>query len=88
MEENRIHNVILEKREKLTISGVKDLGIYNEDYIELSTVMGYMTVKGENLHINKFNTEDGELKVDGTVFSVDYGEEKTQKGSFWSGLFK
>lgn len=88
MEENRIHNVILEKREKLTISGVKDLGIYNEDYIELSTVMGFMTVKGENLHINKFNTEDGELKVDGTVFSVDYGEEKAQKSSFWSGLFK
>ena len=88
MEENRLHNVIMEKRERLTVSGVKDLGVYNEDLVELSTVMGFMTVKGENLHINKFDTQDGELKVEGTFYSVDYGEEKTAKGSFWSGLFK
>ena len=88
MDENKLHNVIMEKREKLTVSGVKDLGVYNEELVELLTVMGFMTVKGENLHINKFDTQDGELKVEGTIYSVDYGEEKTAKGSFWSGLFK
>ena len=63
MEENKLHNIIMEKREKLSISGVKDIGIYNEEIVELSTVMGELVVKGSNMHINKFNTEDGELKA-------------------------
>ena len=83
MEENRLHNIILEKREKLMISGVKDIGIYNETVVELSTVMGEMIVKG-----NKFNTSDGELIIDGTIDSVVYEEETEHRGGFWSGLFK
>ena len=88
MEENRLHNIILEKREKLMISGVKDIGIYNETVVELSTVMGEMIVKGNNMHINKFNTSDGELIIDGTIDSVVYEEETEHRGGFWSGLFK
>ena len=88
MEENKLHNIIMEKRERLSISGVKDIGIYNEELVELSTVMGELVVKGNNMHINKFNTEDGELKIEGSISSVSYEDEKMSKGSFWSGLFK
>ena len=76
MEENKLHNIIMEKREKLSISGVKDIGIYNEEIVELSTVMGELVVKGSNMHINKFNTDDGELKIEGNINSVAYEEEK------------
>lgn len=88
MEENKVHNIILEKREKLLISGVKDIGVYNEELVELSTVMGEMLVRGSNMHINKFNTADGELIIDGMIDSIAYEEEKENRGSFWSGLFK
>ena len=88
MEENKLHNIIMEKREKLSISGVKDIGIYNEEIVELSTVMGELVVKGSNMHINKFNTDDGELKIEGNINSVAYEEEKMCKGGFWSGIFR
>ncbi len=88
MEENKLHNIILEKREKLLISGVKDIGVYNEELVELSTVMGELVVKGSNMHINKFNTADGELIIDGNIDSVAYREETNGRGGFWSGLFK
>ena len=88
MEENKVHNIILEKREKLLISGVKDIGVYNEELVELSTVMGELVVKGSNMHINKFNTADGELIIDGSIDSGAYEEEKEGRGGFWSGLFK
>ena len=88
MEENKLHNIIMEKREKLSISGVKDIGIYNEDSVELTTVMGELGVKGNNMHINKFNIEDGELVIYGSIDSVVYADETERKSGFWSGLFK
>ena len=55
MEENKLHNIIMEKREKVSVSGVKDIGVYNEESVELTTVMGDLVIKGSNMHINKFN---------------------------------
>ena len=88
MEENKLHNVIMEKREKISISGVRDIGVYNEEVVGLSTVMGELVVKGYGMHINKFNIEDGELIIYGNIDSFAYEEEKNTKGGFWSGLFK
>ena len=88
MEEIKLHNVIMEKREKLTVGGVKDIGIYNEEVVELSTVMGDMKIEGKKLHINKFNVEDGELKIEGEISAVIYEEIRENKGGFFSGLFR
>lgn len=37
---NLVHNVILEGREKLSVSGVKDVDSFDESIVELYTEMG------------------------------------------------
>lgn len=92
IEENRIkatHNIILENRKNLTVSAVKDVDSYDEKAIIMFTELGMLVVKGSNLHINRFNTQSGELVLEGTIDSLTYSEqEKRTASSFMSKLFK
>ena len=43
-----IHNVIMENRKALTISGVTDVDSFDERCISLYTQMGELVIKGED----------------------------------------
>ena len=49
-----IQNLILENRGKLSISGVLDVLSFDDQVVILETELGLLTVKGENIRINKF----------------------------------
>ena len=51
-EKNNVHNVILEGRKNLTISGVTDVDSFDERCISLYTQLGELVIKGRELHIN------------------------------------
>ena len=55
MTSNTIQNVILENREKLTISGVLDVLSFDDQIVIVETELGLLTVKGENLRINNID---------------------------------
>lgn len=83
------HNIILENRNKLSISGVNDVDSFDEKQISAFTEMGFLTIKGSNLHINRFNTQNGELNLSGKIDSFCYSNrEKMSTTSFISKLFK
>ena len=83
------HNVIMENRKKLTITGIREIDSFNEQLIEAVTEMGALTIKGENLHINKLNKETKEAVIDGKISSFSYSEQKRKSGaSLFKGLFK
>ena len=64
------HNVILEDRRNLTVSGVSDVDSFDEQNITVFTDMGELAVRGYNLHINKLNIETGELTLEGEISSL------------------
>ena len=66
------HNVILEDRRRLTVSGVSDVDSFDEQTVIVFTQMGELTVKGEDLHINRLSLEMGELAVEGDIASLSY----------------
>ena len=77
MEENKIkmpHNLVLEDRKKLNVSGVCDVDSFDEETIVVYTQMGELTVRGNDLHINKLSVETGELKVFSAKFSDNWEE--------------
>lgn len=83
------HNIIMENRKKLTISGIRDIDSFNEQLIEAITEMGTLIIKGENLHINKLSKETKEVAIEGKILSLVYGEPKHKSGSsLFKGLFK
>lgn len=84
------HSLTMENREKLCISGVEDVDSFNDTVVVLQTNMGLLTIKGEDLHINKLNVENGELLVEGGIDSCEYSDNDISKreGSFFSRLFR
>ena len=58
-----IQNLILENREKLSISGVIDVLSFDDQVVMIETELGLLTVKGEELRINKLSIDTSEVIV-------------------------
>ena len=82
------HNCILEDRRALSVSGVNDVGSFDEETITASTEYGELTVRGEKLHITKLSLEIGELCIEGKISSLSYADVPDKSGSFLSRVFR
>lgn len=81
------HQLMLEDRRCLTLSGVSDVDSFDETTVVVYTDMGELTVKGEGLHIGRLNVETGDLRVEGRVQSLTYAES-AERGGFFRRLFR
>ena len=82
------HHVIMEDRKKLSVSGVQDVDSFDESTVVLYTNMGKMTVRGVNLHVNAFDVAGGDFSMEGDILGLDYSDEKKEKQSFLTRLFR
>ena len=87
MDENILHNIIIEERNRLNISGVKEVVSFEDETIVLITTKGKMIIKGENLHINQFDTKTNDLLAEGKIHAVAYQSDEA-KGSLFSKLLR
>ncbi len=83
------HNIILEDRRMLTVSGVSDVDSFDEQTVMLYTELGELTIRGSDLHMNKLNVETGEVYIEGNISSLSYQEEAPRSsGGFMGKLFR
>lgn len=87
---NVIQNLILENRNKLSISGVKDVLSFDDQVVIMETELGLLTVKGDNLKINKLSIDTSEVIVEGEISNLGYSEhnKKEQDGGLFGKIFK
>ena len=87
---NILQNIVLENREKLSISGVLDVLSFDDQIVILETELGLLTVKGENLKINKLSIDTEEVIVEGDIVNLGYSEKDIDKkaGGFLGKIFK
>ena len=87
---NIMQNLILENRGKLSISGVNDVLSFDDQIVMVDTELGLLTVKGENLRINKLSLDTAEVIVEGEISSLAYSQNKQEKssGTLLSKIFK
>ena len=78
---NPVQNLVLENREKLNISGVLDVLSFDDQIVILETELGLLTVKGENLRINKLSLDTADVIVDGEIYNLGYSEKNLDKKS-------
>lgn len=76
---NTIQNIILENREKLNISGVLDVLSFDDQIIIVETELGLLTIKGENLKINKLNLDTSDVILDGYISNLSYSSSDSLK---------
>ncbi|HOB20873.1 MAG TPA: sporulation protein YabP [Candidatus Atribacteria bacterium] len=88
---SRSHSVLMENRERVTITGVEDVDSFDESAVLLVTSLGYITLHGVDLHINKLNLDEGQLIVEGEITGLEYSDQdgpKAKGGGFFGKLFK
>lgn len=86
-----VQNLILENRGKLSISGVLDVLSFDDQVVIVETELGLLTVKGENIRINKLSIDTSEVIIEGDISNLAYSEktgDKTSKGGLMSKIFK
>lgn len=76
---NVVQNIVLENREKLSISGVLDVLSFDDQIVILETELGLLTVKGENLRINKLSLDTTEVVINGEIYNLGYTEKNSDK---------
>ena len=82
------HNLILEERGNLTITGVEDVDSFDEETVVVYTELGELTVRGSGLHINKIDVEAGELSLEGQIDSLSYAYQPAARGGFFARMFR
>ena len=83
------HNLIMENREKLTLTGVIDIHSFDDELVLVETTMGILTIKGTDLKMNKLNLDNNELIVEGKTVALIYSEgEFGKKGNMFGKIFK
>ena len=80
-------HITLENREHLSISGVEEVVSFDERTILMSTSLGELMVRGQDLHSESLSLGGGDLKVEGTIDSLTY-EAAAPKGGFLSRLLR
>ena len=81
------HRLLLEERQRLTVSGVEEVERFDEESILLTTRMGGLEIRGEGLHIAQLSLEGGDLSVEGRVDALVYDTEPQRQGGLFSRLF-
>ena len=80
------HKLTLDGRARLTLTGVTEVESFDENTIVMSTVKGTLVVRGEDLHIEKLSLDGGDMKVEGSVDSLTYEDDRRGRGGLLSRL--
>lgn len=73
------HTVTIDNREKTTITDILEIDSFDESEIRATLKRGAMIVKGEKLHIQVLDLQEGRAVITGTVHSLMYVKVK-EKG--------
>lgn len=84
----RQHDLTLQGRRRLTVSGVEDVESFDENTVVLQTAGGLLVLRGSGLHIDKLSIEGGEISVTGKLDSLIYEEGSSGREGFFSRLFR
>ena len=81
------HSLHIENRSRIELTGVTDVGSFDETSIRLETTEGGLQIQGENLQVTKLSLESGEVTVDGSVNAVCYDSSGGRNVGFFTRVF-
>lgn len=79
------HQLTLSNRNLLGVEGVTNLGSYDHEAIIIETSSGVLEIKGNHLHIQQLNLDQGKLLIDGEIGSMVYTDANLGKGKGFLG---
>lgn len=74
------HNLQLNQRKKLTVTGVSEVVSFDENTVVVQTGLGTLVIQGHQLQLKNLSTDGGEVWVEGSVSSLNYEEPRPAGG--------
>ena len=77
-------NLFIRNREEMDIDNVENVASFDEDYLVLNSKLGRITVEGRGLVIEELNSDNGKIRIRGTIDLVQFsgGSKKGKRGLF------
>jgi sporulation protein YabP len=84
------HDVVMRGRRLLDITGVKQVESFDSEEFLLETVMGFLSIRGQNLQMKNLDVEKGIVSIKGKIYDLVYVDEQTNDKSkgFFGKLFR
>lgn len=83
------HFLNIERREKITVTSVADVDSFNEETILLTLEQGGLVIKGQKLHVQMLNLNEGKVVITGDIRSAVYTEKRNKsEDSLLKKIFK
>lgn len=73
------HKIMLNNRDKGTLTGILDVISFDENTIVLDTDMGLLTIKGKELHVSRLTLDKGEIDIEGRCDSLVYSSNESYR---------
>ncbi len=81
------HTVYIENRKGIAFTGIIDVNGFDEQTVTLKSDLGGIIIKGSDLQITELSLDKGDVKISGTINSMQYTGSADSKGVF-SKIFK
>lgn len=72
----------LEARNKLTLTGAREVIRFDEELVELNTDLGPLSVEGSGLKLKCLSLDTGTVVVEGEICAIRYEEPRRRRGLF------
>jgi|MucameStandDraft_1065616.scaffolds.fasta_scaffold70138_2 sporulation protein YabP len=82
-----VHTLALDGKGRLSLTGVVDVTSFDETLVALETTRGMLAVRGEGLHVERLNLENGELTLTGEVRAMEYDDNLMTRGGILARFF-
>ncbi|WP_110926090.1 sporulation protein YabP [Bacillus massiliglaciei] len=84
------HDVTMRGRRLLDISGVKHVESFDNEEFLLETVMGFLSIRGQNLQMKNLDVDKGIVSIKGKIFDLVYLDQQSGEKAkgFFGKLFK
>lgn len=82
------HSLVIDDRKRLVLTGITDVGNFDDETITVYSALGEILVKGEGLQINVLDVKSGQFQAEGKIISVQYSDKKLKNQSFFSKVFR
>lgn len=83
--EKTVHELKMDGRAKLRVSGVDDVIGFDDTAVVLSTCMGILNIEGSALHIIKLDIVSNVIELDGKIDLLYYSEPAAKKRGIFGG---
>lgn len=80
------HQLILQDRTRLELSGVTEVDSFDDTSVNCRTSWGRLTVRGSGLHVQQLDIDGTALSVEGRIDALNYSD--VGKGGLFGRLLR